>query len=79
MRYIALNNALADHKTYGNAGIQHHHFARLRRDDPVHWTERDGYRPFWTISKCAETIEIERQAVRFIRTQDKAPERRILD
>lgn len=63
---IALDNALADHKTYGNIDLQHRLFAQLRRDDPVHWTQPDGYRPFWIISKYADIIEIERQADRFI-------------
>ena len=61
-----LDNAIADHKTYGNVDAQHGLFAGLRRDDPVHWTQPDGYRPFWTISKYADIIEIERQADRFI-------------
>ncbi len=63
---IALDNAIADHKTYGNADLQHRLFAGLRRDDPIHWTQPDGYRPFWTVSKYADIIEIERQADRFI-------------
>ena len=63
---IALDNALADHKTYGNVDLQHRLFAQLRRDDPVHWTQPDGYRPFWIISKYADIIEIERQPDRFI-------------
>ena len=61
-----LDNAIADHKTYGNVEAQHRLFAGLRRDDPVHWTEPDGYRPFWTITKYADIVEIERQADRFI-------------
>ncbi|MCK1709283.1 cytochrome P450 [Bradyrhizobium sp. 143] len=63
---IALDNALADHKSYGNVDLQHRLFAQLRRDDPVHWTQPDGYRPFWIISKYADIIEIERQSDRFI-------------
>src|SRR5215471_11750119 len=65
---MALDNALADHKTYGNVEIQHRLFARLRREDPIHWTESAGYRPFWTVTKYADIIEIERQADRFINT-----------
>ena len=61
-----LDNAIADHKTYGSVDAQHRLFAGLRRDDPVHWTQPDGYRPFWTITKYADIIEIERQADRFI-------------
>ena len=63
---IALDNALANHKTYGSVDVQHRLFATLRRDDPVHWTQPDGYRPFWIISKYADIVEIERQADRFI-------------
>jgi cytochrome P450 len=63
---IALDNAIADHKTYGNVDLQHRLFAGLRRDDPIHWTEPAGYRPFWTITKYADIVEIERQADRFI-------------
>src|SRR6266851_1759381 len=62
----ALDNAIADHKTYGSVDAQHGLFAKLRREDPVHWTQPDGYRPFWTISKYADIIEVERQADRFI-------------
>jgi len=63
---IALDNALADHRTYANIVLQHRLFASLRRDDPVHWTQPEGYRPFWIISKYSDIIEIERQADRFI-------------
>ena len=63
---VALDNAIADHRTYGNVDLQHQLFAGLRREDPVHWTQPDGYRPFWTITKYADIIEIERQADRFI-------------
>jgi hypothetical protein len=63
---MALDNAIADHKTYGSVEAQHGMFAKLRREDPVHWTQPDGYRPFWTITKYADIIEIERQADRFI-------------
>jgi hypothetical protein len=63
---MALDNAIADHKSYGSVEMQHRLFARLRREDPIHWTEPVGYRPFWTVSKYADIIEIERQADRFI-------------
>ena len=62
----AQDNAIANHKTYGSVEAQHRLFGELRRNDPVHWTKPDGYRPFWTISKYADIIEIERQPDRFI-------------
>ncbi len=63
---LALDDAIANHKTYGNVELQHKLFARLRREDPIHWTEPVGYRPFWTISKYADIVEIERQSDLFI-------------
>lgn len=63
---IALDNAIADHRTYGNVDLQHRLFAGLRREDPIHWTQPNGYRPFWTVTKYADIIEIERQPDRFI-------------
>ena len=61
-----LDNAIASNKTYGNLDVQHAVFRRLREEDPVHWTEPDGYKPFWTISKHADVMEIERQQDRFL-------------
>ena len=34
----ALDNALADNRSYGNLDVQHALFRRLRAEDPVHWT-----------------------------------------
>lgn len=56
---MTLDDAIADHKTYGSVELQHRLFARPRREDPIHWTEPVGYRPFWTITKYADIIEIE--------------------
>ena len=50
------DNAIADHKTYGSVQAQHRLFTELRRHDPVHWTQPDGYRPFWTITKYADIV-----------------------
>jgi len=33
----ARDNAIANHKTYGNVEAQHRLFGELRRDDLVHW------------------------------------------
>lgn len=61
-----IDNALVEGTTYGSPVFQHELFTQLRRDDPVHWTAPDGYLPFWTISKNADIIEIERQSTLFI-------------
>jgi cytochrome P450 len=41
-------------------------FRKLRHDAPVHWTEPEGYRPFWTLTKYEDIVEIERRSVIFI-------------
>jgi cytochrome P450 len=43
------------------SGEIHDVYARLRREDPVHWTEPQGFRPFWSITKHADILEIEKQ------------------
>lgn len=62
----AIDNAIASNKTYGNPEVQHALFSRLREEDPVHWTEPEGFRPFWTVSKHADILEVERQQDRFL-------------
>ncbi|HVV65710.1 MAG TPA: cytochrome P450 [Rhizomicrobium sp.] len=62
----ALDNAIADPKTYGDEAKIHALLARLRAEDPVHWTEPDGFRPYWAISKYADILEIERLNEAFV-------------
>ncbi|MET4119878.1 cytochrome P450 [Bradyrhizobium sp. JR4.1] len=66
MQDTNLDQAIVDDKTYGALDRQHVLFSTLRKEDPVHWTEPPGFRPFWTISKHQDVIEIERQNERFI-------------
>ncbi|MBR1256366.1 cytochrome P450 [Bradyrhizobium sp. AUGA SZCCT0240] len=60
-----LNNAIADPRTYANPGTYHELFRTLRVENPVRWTEPSNYRPFWTISKHADILEIEKQSELF--------------
>jgi cytochrome P450 len=55
-----LDNAIADPATYADEARIHGLLAGLRRDDPVHWTEPAGFRPYWAIAKYADILEIER-------------------
>ena len=61
-----LDAAIADPKTYGDEAGMYALLARLRREDPVHWTQPEGYNPFWTITRHAHIMEIERQQTLFI-------------
>jgi cytochrome P450 len=66
MQDSRVDEAIASHKTYGSLEQQHALFSMLRHDDPVHWTEPNGYRPFWTVSKHRDVMEIEKQNDKFI-------------
>src|SRR6267378_1936099 len=62
----ALDHAIVSPRTYADPESYHRLFARLRSEDPVHWTEPEGFRPFWTVSKHADVAEGERQNDRFL-------------
>jgi cytochrome P450 len=61
-----LDNVIVDPLTYADEALYHDVFARLRRDDPVHWVKPDEYRPFWAVTKHADIVEVESQPKRFI-------------
>ncbi|HEV2675063.1 MAG TPA: hypothetical protein VGV37_11025, partial [Aliidongia sp.] len=56
----ALDDALVSNVTYGDEKEIHGLLAGLRKDDPVHWTTPEGYRPFWSVTKHADILEIEK-------------------
>ncbi|MEI9996481.1 MAG: cytochrome P450 [Rhizomicrobium sp.] len=55
-----LDNALVSNVTYGDEAKIHGLLAELRKNDPVHWTQPEGYRPFWSLTKHADILEIEK-------------------
>ena len=61
-----LDEAIINPVTYATPGAYDDIFNRLRREEPVRWTEPEGYRPFWTVSKYNDIVEIERQNDKFI-------------
>lgn len=52
-------------KHYGEHGYPHPEWTRLRREDPVHWTHPEGYKPFWSVTKHADIIEVSTQPDKF--------------
>jgi cytochrome P450 len=46
-------------KTYADDRVSRELFAALRRDDPVHWVEVEGFEPFWAVTKHADVSEVE--------------------
>jgi len=49
------------HDTYRDHGYPHAAWARLRREDPVHWNDRHVVNPFWAVTKHADIVWISRQ------------------
>ena len=62
----ALDNALVSNVTYGDDAKIHSLLTDLRKNDPVHWTEPEGFRPFWSITKYADILEIEKLNDQFL-------------
>ena len=47
---------LSSHDAF-SGGVPHRTFARLRAEDPVHWTpEHDGGRGFWSVTRHADIL-----------------------
>ncbi|MCU1357095.1 MAG: cytochrome [Acidimicrobiales bacterium] len=46
---------------YAANGFPHESWTRLRAEDPVHWCEPEGYRPFWAITRHADVKAISSQ------------------
>ncbi|MDA0339205.1 MAG: cytochrome P450, partial [Proteobacteria bacterium] len=58
--------AVTDPKAYADEDRLHAVFTDMRKNAPVHWQEPDGYRPFWSITKHADIMEISRQNDKFL-------------
>lgn len=44
----------------------HDVYSQLRREDPVHWTEPNGFRPFWSVTKHPDILEVEKNHQIFV-------------
>lgn len=60
------DNAIADPRTYGDEAQIHALLGELRENDPVHWTAPEGFRPYWTVTKYADILEIEKLNDKFL-------------
>jgi cytochrome P450 len=69
---------LSSHDSFSN-GPPHNTFARLRRDDPVFWTEYAQGVGFWSITRHADIVALNKQSellssAHGIRIEDQSPE-----
>lgn len=47
--------------TFADEDKLHAVFTWLRAHGPLHWTAPEGYRPFWSVTRHADMVEIERR------------------
>ncbi len=59
---------LTSHDTFVT-GSPFNTFARLRRDDPLSWTEWDGGKGFWSVTRYANILEMNRNTTVFSSAQ----------
>jgi cholest-4-en-3-one 26-monooxygenase len=52
--------------TYAANGYPHAAWTRLRREDPIHWNDRNIINPFWAVTKHADIVWISKQPERFL-------------
>jgi len=62
----SLDNRIVNPEVYSDPAALHADYAKLRREDPVHWTEPTGYRPFWAITRHADITAVSKANDRFI-------------
>jgi cytochrome P450 len=55
-----IDNAIADPRTYGDEAKIHELLGGLRKNDPLHWTQPEGFRPYWAVTKYTDILEIEK-------------------
>lgn len=60
------DDALVHPETYADEDRIHALYARLRAEDPVHWTAPANFRPFWSITRHADILAVSKANDRFI-------------
>lgn len=63
---LSLDEALVDPRTMANPAAMHAVYAKLRAEDPVHWTKPEGYRPFWSVTRHADIVAVEKASDVFV-------------
>jgi len=61
-----VDNEIASHEIFGDPQRMHAVFAAIRREDPLHWTQAEGYPGFWFVSKHADLMQIGKNNQQFI-------------
>lgn len=61
-----LDDAIVNPDVYANEDEIHALYARLRAEDAVHWTQPQGFRPFWSVTRHADITTVSKANDRFV-------------
>lgn len=61
-----IDNTLVDPLAMADGDRIHAAYGELRAHDPLHWTQPDGYRPFWSVTRHADIMAVEKNSERFV-------------
>lgn len=61
-----IDEALVDPRVMADPAAVHAVYARLRAEDPVHWTQPAGFRPFWSVTRHADIVAVEKASDVFV-------------
>ncbi len=65
---IFTDSIFTDPRRYLDLDSWHRSAAWLRKHDPIHRVEAEGFEPFYAVTRHADIIEIERQPDKFPNT-----------
>ena len=61
-----IDDAIVNPDVVADEAEIHALYARLRAEDPVHWTEPKGFRPFWSVTRHADITTVSKANDRFV-------------
>jgi hypothetical protein len=61
-----IDNTLVNPLAMADGDAIHAAYGELRATDPLHWTQPDGYRPFWSVTRHADIMAVEKNSERFV-------------
>ena len=61
-----IDDAIVNPEVVADEGEIHALYAKLRAEDPVHWTQPKGFRPFWSVTRHADITTVSKANDRFV-------------
>ena len=61
-----LDDAIVNPEVVADEAEIHALYAKLRAEDPVHWTQPKGFRPFWSVTRHADITTVSKANDRFV-------------